>query len=85
MLKLCVYLLFTGQDFELPAVTSLTFRPEDAKLPVPLKVLSDSIPEEVEQFRMYLSINESKNGLGISRGSTSISIIDNDSEISSTV
>jgi hypothetical protein len=81
----CIH-FFAGEDFTIDNITTLTFGPDDRDLPVPFSILGDVLPEEEESFRLFLSINESKNGLSIGENFTTlIGIIDNDSEFNMTL
>ncbi len=69
-----------GEDFIIDRTTVLTFSPEDEKLAVPFRILSDSIAEDRERFRLSLSISENRPGLrlNLEKALTTIYINDDD-------
>lgn len=72
----------TGEDYEFPDIIRLTFEPEVQRIPVPVEILSDSIPEETENFQIFLSLNETKRGLTPGENFTAtIFIMDDDSKL----
>lgn len=71
--------MHAGEDFILDRLITLTFEPNDTGLTLPFRLLEDTIPEELESFRLFLSINETQTGLRISNNFTTlINIIDDD-------
>ncbi len=55
--------LYTEVDFSALRLTELVFQPEDEAIPFPFRLYEDQIPEEVENFPLFLSMNGSQQGL----------------------
>ncbi len=56
---------FTEVDFSASRLTELVFQPEDEAIPFPFHLYEDQIPEEAENFPLFLSMNGSQQGLYI--------------------
>ncbi len=54
---------YTGVDFSALRLTELVFQPEDEAIPFPFHMHEDQIPEEVEYFPLFLSMDDSQQGL----------------------
>ena len=54
---------YTGVDFSASRLTELVFQPEDEAIPFSFEMHEDQIPEEVEYFPLFLSMNDSQQGL----------------------
>ncbi|XP_064386455.1 uncharacterized protein LOC135334988 [Halichondria panicea] len=67
-----------GVDFSALRLTELVFQPEDEAVPFPFHLYEDQIPEGVEHFPLFLSLDESQPGLQLSALSdTMVKIQDN--------
>ena len=81
-MNLLFFFIFNaGEDFTIEELVTLTFQPEDVRLPVEFHILGDSIPEDFENFRLTLSIpDQSTPGLRLDRlqSIATINVLDND-------
>ncbi len=71
---------YTGVDFSASRLTELVFQPEDEAISFPFHLYEDQIPEEVEYFPLFLSMDDSQQGLQL-MNAVSVSMVkiqDND-------
>ena len=60
----------------------LIFLPSDNTLPVPVTIIDDNIPEEIEPFSLYLIIAETSAKFSLSNPNrTTVNIVDNDGKL----
>ena len=71
----------SGEDVSVPRLTELVFQPEDTVRAYSFRLIDDDELEEVEDFFVSLSINETQDGLQLGTNTSStINIEDNEGQ-----
>jgi len=75
-----LYCYSIGEDFTADSVNELNFLPTEERKGFYFQVLDDSVPEESESFELELSTSGDQPRVTIGLDTTTVIIVDNDSE-----
>ena len=69
-------------DFDIDDVTSLRFLPSENTLPIPVTIIDDNIPENIEPFSLFLTVAETSPRFSLGNPArTTVEIVDDDSKL----